>query len=124
MKDKDGWRMTPCNCPNRDALDAALAAAIKRRASVEQTLWDMALGKQPLPDRDKLRELAKHLGVPGSPPPQSPDDLDAERWRTFVGLPYARRAAWACNLSLVPVLTSWIDSATKAQKDNPDEGPA
>lgn len=59
----------PCKCQTRDALDAALTDAIKRRAPVEQALWDMALGKQPLPDRDKCRELAKHLGMPGSAPP-------------------------------------------------------
>lgn len=60
---------TPCSCPNREKLDAMLSDAIKRRSAVEQTLWDMALGKKPLPDRDKLRELAKHLGMPGSNAP-------------------------------------------------------
>lgn len=41
------------------------------------------------------------------------DALDAERWRTFVGLPHEIRAEWAANLSAVPVLNHWIDQASK-----------
>ncbi|MGV3727776.1 hypothetical protein [Hydrogenophaga sp.] len=37
------------------------------------------------------------------------DKIDAERWRAFIGLEYKVRAEWACNLSLVPVLTEWVD---------------
>lgn len=45
------------------------------------------------------------------PAPLSEDAKDAARWRTFIGLPYAIRAEWATNLSLVPVLTKWVDQA-------------
>ena len=56
----------PCNCPTRDALDAMLCDAFRRRGTVEQALYDMAAGKLPMPDAAKLRELAQHLGTPGS----------------------------------------------------------
>ncbi len=57
---------TTCNCPTRDKLDAMLCDAIKRRANVEQALYDMANGKEAMPDQAKLRELAEHLGTPSS----------------------------------------------------------
>lgn len=60
----------PCTRPTRDALDTMLRDAFKRRAAVEQALYDMAAGKLPMPDPAKLRELAQHLGVPGSKEPQ------------------------------------------------------
>lgn len=41
---------------------------------------------------------------------------DAERWRTFIGMGYEIRAEWAANLSLAPVLTSWVDAAMKEQQ--------
>jgi len=41
---------------------------------------------------------------------------DAERWRTFIGLGHEIRAEWAANLSLAPVLTSWVDAAMKEQQ--------
>lgn len=48
----------------------------------------------------------------------TPEDAkDATRWRTFIGLDYAIRAEWAVNLSLVPVLTQWVDSAA-AEEDH------
>jgi hypothetical protein len=48
--------------------------------------------------------------------PAAPADFqDAQRWRTFIGLPYETRAEWAVNLSLTPTLISWVDSATKEQ---------
>lgn len=62
----------PCNCPTRDALDAMLCDAFKRRAAVEQALYDMAAGKRPMPDAEALRELARHLGVPDSRTPNKP----------------------------------------------------
>ena len=43
----------------------------------------------------------------------APNALDAERWRTFIGLPHEIRAEWASNLSLVPILTEWVDQASK-----------
>lgn len=44
--------------------------------------------------------------------PQVPEDVqrDAERWRKFSGLDYKVRREWASNLSLVPVLTEWVDA--------------
>jgi len=59
----------PCNCRTRDALDAMLCEAFKRRAAVEQALYDMAAGKLPMPDKAKLREHAQRLGVPDSKTP-------------------------------------------------------
>lgn len=55
---------TSCTCPTRDALDAMLVDTFKRRAVVEQSLFDMAAGKLPMPDAAKLREMAIYLGVP------------------------------------------------------------
>ena len=46
-------------------------------------------------------------------PAPAPNALDAERWRTFVGLPHEIRAEWAANLSAVPVLNHWVDQASK-----------
>ena len=46
------------------------------------------------------------------------DRKDAERWRTFIGLPYEARADWATNISLAPVLTSWVDQAAKEQRND------
>ncbi|AEI71186.1 hypothetical protein [EBPR siphovirus 1] len=48
-------------------------------------------------------------------PTQAADSVleDAERWQTFIALPYATRAEWASNLSLAPVLTQWVDAARK-----------
>lgn len=40
------------------------AAALNRRAEVEQTLLDVAHGKRPLPDAETCRALALRLGVP------------------------------------------------------------
>lgn len=37
---------------------------LRRRVKVEQYLFDAAGGKEPLPDAEKCRELAKTLGVP------------------------------------------------------------
>lgn len=45
-------------------------------------------------------------------PAPSGDAEDAQRWRTFIGLPYAIRSEWACNLSMASVLTQWVDQAT------------
>ena len=50
-------------------LDALLTQIINRRVVVEQQLFDMAAGKLPMPDKDKLRELAVYLGTPASQPP-------------------------------------------------------
>lgn len=49
-------------------LDALLTRIINRRVTVEQQLFDMAAGKLPMPDKDKLRELAMYLGDPASQP--------------------------------------------------------
>lgn len=38
---------------------------LKRRVSVENYLWQAHAGKKPLPDREKCRELAQKLGIPG-----------------------------------------------------------
>lgn len=40
------------------------AAALNRRAEVEQTLLDIARGKRQLPDAEACRALALRLGVP------------------------------------------------------------
>lgn len=48
-------------------------------------------------ERDTLRAEVERLRV------------DGERWGKFIGLSYQVRAEWAANLSLVPVLTSWVD---------------
>lgn len=42
--------------------------------------------------------------------PAGGDKEDAERWRAFISLDYAVRSEWATNLSLLPVLTGWLDS--------------
>lgn len=66
---------------------------------------------------DRARQ-ALHAAMAATPAPAPhPDTADAERWRTFIGLPYATRAEWAVNLSLAPVLTSWVDSAAKEKKE-------
>ena len=66
--------------------------------------------------------LAAHQphAAPSAPPSES-DKEDAERWRAFIGLEYQVRAEWAANLSLVPVLISWVDSlrAARAKKEQP-----
>ena len=49
-------------------LDALLTRIINRRVAVEQQLFDMAAGKLPMPDKDKVRELAVYLGDPASQP--------------------------------------------------------
>lgn len=50
-----------------------------------------------------------------APAPGADDARDAARWRTFIGLDYAIRSEWAANLSLAPVLTQWVDNASKEQ---------
>lgn len=58
---------------NDDAREAALwrahapqwAAALNRRATVEQWMFDAANGKRPLPDALELRQWALKLGTPG-----------------------------------------------------------
>lgn len=42
---------------------------------------------------------------------QPNESQDAERWRTFISLPYEIRADWAVNASLVPVFRDWVDQA-------------
>jgi len=39
--------------------------ALNRRVTVENYLLDAAIGRKPLPDADKCRELAYKLGTPG-----------------------------------------------------------
>jgi hypothetical protein len=65
---------------------------------------------------DQMQAYARAAidAAPAAPAPH-PDAKDAERWRTFIGLPYEIRAEWAVNLSLTPTLISWVDSATKEQ---------
>lgn len=83
----------------RDALTAYLAAypgrqegepswwaaALNRRATVEQWMFDAANGKRPMPDASELRQWALKLGTPadGEPatPPPAPegDARDAAR---------------------------------------------
>lgn len=41
---------------------------LRRRARVEQRLFDAASGKKPLPDADECRELAQKLGTPSGRP--------------------------------------------------------
>ena len=38
--------------------------ALNRRVKVERYLWDAVGGKQPLPDKEKCREMALTLGIP------------------------------------------------------------
>ncbi len=40
------------------------AAGLNRRAAVEQEMWHCVNGKQPMPDKEKLRDWALRLGVP------------------------------------------------------------
>ncbi len=37
---------------------------LNRRAAVEQEIWHCVTGKQPMPDKEKLRDWALRLGVP------------------------------------------------------------
>lgn len=39
-------------------------ANLNRRAAVEQEMWHCVNGKQPMPDKEMLREWALRLGVP------------------------------------------------------------
>ncbi len=61
-------------------LDALLTQIINRRVVVEQQLFDMAAGKLPMPDKDKLRELAVYLGTPSSQPTAPAPETDGEKW--------------------------------------------
>lgn len=66
--------------------------------------------------KDEVEQLRERLAATPAPAPNA-DTQDAARWRTFIGLPHAIRAEWAANLSLAPMLTSWVDSAAKEQRD-------
>ena len=69
-----------------------------------------------------LAELRRYaFGYLSSPAP-APNALDAERWRTFVGLPHEIRAEWAANLSAVPVLNHWVDQASKGAAQSAQGG--
>lgn len=60
----EGEKLENAVKPTYSELSAALAAAIERRASVEQALYEMGSGKRPLPDAAECKRLARKLGMP------------------------------------------------------------
>ena len=137
MRELMEWQVKNVHCWHNGAYDnahRALAAfdaqAEAKPAPAEPVAFDAegfrAWVKRELPDdtiigsgtwwADHLTAWAQRFvkAAPAAPAPH-PDTKDAERWRTFIGLPYEIRAEWAVNLSLTPTLISWVDSATKEQ---------
>ena len=92
-----GLTPKPCTCPTRDALDAMLCDAFKRRAAVEQALYDMAAGKLPMPDAAKLRELVREARA------YSFDFLEWKRAGTLKAhwLAHTKRTCVRCQIPLV-----------------------
>lgn len=95
----------------RDQVGAALAT--KPQAGEQKPVASIYIspnGEREFDDwRHDLPVGRNELYTAPQPEQVAQDKIDAERWRAFIGLEYRVRAEWACNLSLVPVLTEWVD---------------
>jgi hypothetical protein len=49
---------------DENAIPSWVAQFLNRRAAVEQEIWDCWYGRAPMPDKDKLAEWARRLGMP------------------------------------------------------------
>lgn len=107
--------------PTPEMWDAAIDAARAAKAQPAPAAGAVAVQDlQPVHDAvtiELLNERVAYLEgklqqAAPTPAAQQGDALDAQRWRTFTELPHEIRAEWARNLSLVPVLTQWIDQAS------------
>lgn len=102
--------------PNVDKAWAQFCAGIGDGASAPYPGMIAAFEQyytQSFADKDWRNEASVWAAAWKKAKAEPADALDAERWRTFVGLPYEIRAEWAVNLSLVPTLTQWVDQASK-----------